>query len=156
MTVACKQLLQSANLIWRAPQAAKDPALLWSSYWVLYTIADTVLHFTDLLLLNHCMMRGVFNSVASALWTSYLLPAADKFHRVLYVESHKQHISAACQYHSLCKKLLLNNVHRGAAQGRALRKGDLLPLPLNIPSGMVQGARVPDDWIPTYSGQYHW
>lgn len=39
-------------------------------------------------------------------------------------------------------------------QGRALRKGDLLPLPLNIPSGMVEGARVPHDWIPTYSGQY--
>ncbi|KAL3134817.1 hypothetical protein ABBQ32_007791 [Trebouxia sp. C0010 RCD-2024] len=40
----------------------------------------------------------------------------------------------------------------GGFQGRALRAGDLLPLPLTIPSGVVDGVRVPADWIPAYSG----
>jgi len=38
-------------------------------------------------------------------------------------------------------------------QGRALRKGDLVPLPLKIPTGIVGGVTVPPHWKPTYSGE---
>ena len=38
-------------------------------------------------------------------------------------------------------------------QGRALRKGDLVPLPLKIPTGIVEGVTVPPEWMPTYSGE---
>lgn len=38
-------------------------------------------------------------------------------------------------------------------QGRALRKGDLVPLPLKIPTGIMEGVTVPADWKPTYSGE---
>ncbi|DBA70016.1 TPA: hypothetical protein ACH3X2_012365 [Trebouxia sp. C0005] len=40
----------------------------------------------------------------------------------------------------------------GGLQGRALRKGDLVPLPLKIPTGIMEGVTVPADWKPTYSG----
>ena len=33
-------------------------------------------------------------------------------------------------------------------------KGDLVPLPLNIPEDIVEGVSVPADWKPTYSGLF--
>ena len=38
-------------------------------------------------------------------------------------------------------------------QGRALRKGDLVPLPLTAPTGITEGLQVPSAWMPYYAGQ---
>ena len=53
-----------------------------------------------------------------------------------------------CMYVCVC----LNGCAHGL-QGRALRKGDLVPLPLKIPTGIVEGVTVPPHWKPIYSGE---
>lgn len=39
-----------------------------------------------------------------------------------------------------------------ALQGRALMAGDLIPLPIQIPSRVKDGVNIPEEWVPAYSG----
>lgn len=37
-------------------------------------------------------------------------------------------------------------------QGRALMAGDLIPLPIQIPTGVRDGVNIPTKWVPAHSG----